>query len=831
MSGKIAIAQEGLTPGQWKILDKILYQVCQVNPDCITMLDDDPNNTPDVLIVIGEKMLNEICGYKGILKYAGTVQSYKGIPVIPVVSPGYLEHNPNYLRTFSEHIQKAYQLSMGIEQIEATNQFKIVKDLDMLEKVVQYCKQTGYCSFDFESTKLTDKATFDPDFLLTSLSISFQPGSAYVIPLFHDESPFIASIASVIPLFHDESPFIASIASVIFPLQEIFCNPCITKIGQNVKFDLHCLAWLGIIDLRGPYHCTMLMHQLIDETLPHSLDSMIGDYYPQFANYKSEMGKGWESASLQDLAKYNALDSDITLRLYWVFTDILLNDPDVYLMYRNLTAPATKTLFNMEEIGMHVDKTYLVESIRNVEKMITNQEKIMYDHPEVRRFNITKDEIAKDEYIKELQEKYNKLTEVVYKSKLARVNQLKRLVLIEDEIAKLKTGELSLPNYKINFNSPDQLKELLFSKIGFGFDLPKQNFKKLNADSTAGDNLDLIKDKSGFLEQLQACRQLKRVNSTYLSSILDKLDNNHNIHTSFNQHVTKTGRLSSNKPNLQNIITRTNFKMVEEAVGYVKKCFIPPEGYTLVSADYSQIELRIIAIYANEPTMLKIYQNNEDIHEMTAANSRGFTLEEFKKLKETDPKGYKKMRYEAKAENFGFVYGMSVQGFREYCRTDYSITISEREAEKRRELYFKKYPELLKYHRLYIEKAKKFKYVRTFFGRRVHLPDIDSINSIVRGHAERNAINSPIQGTAGEMTIFALSLLYNRLPPYVLIVNSIHDSVLFYVPDEAVENILPIIRDTMQNLPLQEYFGKSLENICIKVDFEQSIKSWGELTE
>ena len=808
MSGKIALAYDNLSPKDWGLLTRIMYDVIHIDPKNIVTLDDEY----DVILCIGEKSLNELCGLKGILRYAGIIQTMWRYPTVPVVHPGYLEHNPDYMTKFAEDILTAYHISIGLDKVESTNQYKIVEDLDTLKNLVQYCKQTGYCAFDFESSKLTDMGTFDPDFYVTTLSISFQQGSSYVIPLLHDDSPFRDSIHGVIEL-----------------LEEIFSDPMITKIGHYVKFDMHCAAWLGIRSFRGPYHCTMLLSQLYDENMSHKLKDLVRSYFSRFANYEKAIGKDWASIPLNDLARYNALDSDLTLRLYWLFTDMLMEDPAIYLEYRNLTAPATKTLFNMEEVGMHVDKEYLMESIRKVDKMIEEQETLMKNHPEVVRYNAWAKDVAKDAYIVSLEDKLEEEKTKEYKSKSAQENKEIRIAKYQEEIKNLKTGSIDIDYPEVNFNSPAQLKELLFDKNGFGFDLPKQKFQKLATDSTGADNLDLIKDKTGFLEQLQIYRQLKKVSGTYLTSILNKLDRNHYIHTTFNQHIAITGRLSSNKPNLQNIITRTKFSQVEEAVKFVKKSFTPPKGYTLVAADYSQIELRVIAHYADEKNMLRIFQNNEDIHEMTAANSRGYTIEEFKKLKENDPKEYKKMRYEAKAENFGFVYGISVEGFREYARTDYGINISSREAENRRNAYFKKYPELLKYHSLYINKARKFKYVRTFFGRRVHLPEIDSINGGKKGHAERNAINSPIQGTAGEMTIFSLPMLENRLDPRILIVNSIHDADYFYVPNDILEETLPIIKDTMEHLPLLEYFGKTINTVPIKVDFEISEKSWGDL--
>src|SRR5664279_1418878 len=339
MQGKILILKEQalrIPSKSWDVMNTVLYQVCKVDPYKVAvnnMEDPDPIPECSVIIAVGDSVLQSFCGLKGIMRYAGTVQSYEGIPVVPICSPSYLDHAPNYLRLWAEHIQTAINISMGIKQEEATNQFTIVKDLETMEKVAQYCKQTGYCSFDFETTDLTDMGTFDKDFLPLTLSISFQPGSSYVIPLMHPES-----------CFND-----ITLEEVIIRIRPIFEDPTITKVGQNIKFDMHVAAWLGITEFRGPCHDTMLMHQLIDENMPHGLKPMIKEYYPRFANYEEAVGKNFSGVTLEVLAKYNALDSDLTLRLYWIFTNILLENPEIYLMYRNLTAPATKTLFHMEE--------------------------------------------------------------------------------------------------------------------------------------------------------------------------------------------------------------------------------------------------------------------------------------------------------------------------------------------------------------------------------------------------------------------------------------------------------------------------------------------------
>jgi DNA polymerase I-like protein with 3'-5' exonuclease and polymerase domains len=812
--GKIALVYDKtLGHKQIAFLEKVMFDVVGIKPENIVGMDDEYS----VMILVGDSLLKEICGLSGILKYAGKPQNMYKYPIVPVVAPGYIEHNPDYLTTFAEHILTAYQISLGIDKEVATNQHLVVQDIKTIELLECYCEDTGICCFDFETTPLTDKGTYDEEFSVLSLSISFQPGSSYVIPLYHPESPFTED----------------QIQGFILPiLQRIFANPHILKIGHHIKFDLHCAEWLGIVVFRGTYHDTMLLSYLYDENSSHKLKDLVRAYFPRFANYETEVGKNWNTVPLATLASYNALDTDLTLRLYWWMTDLLLQTPEIYLLYRNLVAPTTKVLFEAERIGMRVNKAYLIECIHKLEDMITAQEKKLRDHQEVDKFEEHKREVFLADTIKDFQEKYDKLLATEYKSPIAKRNQLARLSNLETQLAALKTPGLppGSPCPLINMNSPTQLQDLLFTKQGFCFVVPKQAYSRVKEDSTSSKNLMKIKDKSGFIDQLLEYRQLNKIHGTYLTGILDKLDRNHDIHTSFNQHIAKTGRLSSSKPNLQNIITRTKYKAVEEAVGFVKGCFCPPDGYTLLQADYSQIELRVIAHYAQEKNMLKAYRNNQDLHELTAANDRGFTLEEIQQMKMMDPKTYKQYRYEAKASNFGFIYLISAEGFMEYARINYGMNLSKHEAEKRKESFFKLYPDLPKYHQLYINKAKKFKYVKTFFGQRVRLPDIDSFSSGVRGHAERNAVNSPIQGTAGQMTELAMVMLSHRLPKDVLIVNNVHDAIYFYVPTEKVYEYIPLIEKTMEHLPLMEYFNKDIDSVPIAVEFESSTKSWKDLT-
>jgi DNA polymerase-1 len=262
-------------------------------------------------------------------------------------------------------------------------------------------------------------------------------------------------------------------------------------------------------------------------------------------------------------------------------------------------------------------------------------------------------------------------------------------------------------------------------------------------------------------------------------------------------------------------------------VSFVKKAFGTPKGYVIVQGDLSQAELRIIAEYAKETNMIKAYKEDIDLHELTASKVRGMTVEQFREL---DEKEYKRYRYEAKSVNFGYIYLMSAEGYKDYARTNYGIEISIKKARDTRAAFFKTYPRLLQYHNDYINKAKKFGYVRTLFGRKVHLPDIESLNRTKYSHAERNSVNAPIQGTAGEWTIFALALISIRAP-WLELVNSVHDSIIPYVKKEDRDEAMRIMAEAMENPPIKEYFDRELSSVEMKVDFEASDTSWGDLKE
>ena len=226
--------------------------------------------------------------------------------------------------------------------------------------------------------------------------------------------------------------------------------------------------------------------------------------------------------------------------------------------------------------------------------------------------------------------------------------------------------------------------------------------------------------------------------------------------------------------------------------------------------------------------MIAVYAGDGDIHTKTAASVMHLTVEQFKEL-EKDVQKLK--RFQAKAVNFGFLYGMSAEGFQDYAKTGYKVIYTDEEAVHTRNAFFDTYPALLDYHELYKEKGRKYGWVRTLFGRRRRLLDINSSDGYKRGADERVAVNSPIQGSAGEFTLFAIALLYLRLPKRWKIVNTIHDSIMLYVPTEEVKEAAAFVQYTMSNLPTKQYFNKELYKVKMKADAEASTESWADLQE
>ena len=346
---------------------------------------------------------------------------------------------------------------------------------------------------------------------------------------------------------------------------------------------------------------------------------------------------------------------------------------------------------------------------------------------------------------------------------------------LKNEIEKL-TGEIyKLAGEEFNINSTKQLGIILFEKMK----LPVVK-KTKSGYSTDVEVLEKLKNENEIVSKILDYRQLVKLNSTYVEGLIPYInDKDNRIHSYFHQTVTATGRISSTEPNLQNIPTR--FDLGKQ----IRKVFKPKEGYVFVDADYSQIELRVLAHIADDEHMIEAFNNNEDIHRQTASKVFDIPMEEVTS----------KQRSDAKAVNFGIVYGISDFGLGE------QLGISRKQAKLYIEQYLDKYQKIKEFMENIKESAKKEGYVETLFNRRRYIPEMNSNNYMVRQFGARVAMNTPIQGTAADIMKIAMIKLFNELKERKLesnILLQIHDELLLEVKKEEKDKVEKLLKDSME---------------------------------
>ena len=348
------------------------------------------------------------------------------------------------------------------------------------------------------------------------------------------------------------------------------------------------------------------------------------------------------------------------------------------------------------------------------------------------------------------------------------------------EIKSLEQKIYETAGEKFNLASPKQLGDILFDKIKIGG--AKQKKTKTGQYATGEEVLTYLANDNPIVKQILDWRQMVKLQSTYILALPEQVDKKTlRVHTDYMQTVAATGRLSSNNPNLQNIPIRT------ERGRQIRKAFVArDENHTLISADYSQIELRIIAALSGEENMIAAFQNGEDIHKATAAKVFDVPLEEVSR----------EQRSNAKTVNFGIIYGVSAFGLSN------QTSLSRSESAALIEAYYKTYPRLRSYIQEQIEFAREKGYVQTILGRRRYLKDINSANAVVRSAAERNAVNAPIQGSAADVIKIAMINIHKKLKEEnwkSKMLLQVHDELVFDVHNDELEKIQPMIKHEMEN--------------------------------
>lgn len=498
-----------------------------------------------------------------------------------------------------------------------------------------------------------------------------------------------------------------------------FENPNLMKIGQNIKFDILFLKAYGI-EVRGQFFDTMIAHYLLQPEMKHNMD------------YLSEVYLKYKTITYEELCGPKG-KGQLPIRSvdHKCLCDYAAEDADVTLKLKNKLEPLIKES-NLEFLFYEVEMP-LISVLVDME-----WEGVRIDIEALHSLSV--------DFTKQLSEIENK----VYN-------------LIGDQI---------------NLSSPKQVGELIFEKLKLD---EKAKKTKTGQYSTSEEVLESLRGKHEIVGLILDYRGIKKLLSTYVDALPALINSKSGkIHTSFNQAVTATGRLSSSNPNLQNIPVR------DEMGREIRKAFIADKDCKLISADYSQIELRLLAHFSKDPHMLCDFNAERDVHASTAAKIFKIDLMDVTS----------DMRRKAKTANFGIIYGISAFGLAE------RLSISRSEAKSLIDGYFDTYPTIKTFIEKSIENARKNGYVETMFNRKRYLPDINSRNATVRNFAERNAVNAPIQGTAADIIKIAMVKLYNRLLKENLqskMILQIHDELILNVPSMELERVKSIIKEEMQN--------------------------------
>ena len=528
--------------------------------------------------------------------------------------------------------------------------------------------------------------------------------------------------AFYVPCAHEypEAPAQLELKKVLSQLKPVLENPDIKKIGQNIKYDWMVLKRHGI-NLAGVMFDTMLASYLINPSKrAHNLDQIALDFLDhKTITYKEISGKGKKEVSFAEIPLEKAVPYSC-------------EDADITLMAYHVLMPL-------------IDNAGLMELYNNVELPLV---------PVLMNMEMT--------------------GVCVDKQKLMDLSKS-----FEHQLEQLESMIYSMAGEEFNIRSSQQLGRILFEKLK----LPVQKkTQKKTGYSTDVNVLTALADKHELPEIILRHRTLAKLKSTYTDALLDLVHpETGRIHTSYNQTVTATGRLSSSNPNLQNIPIRTDEGME------IRKAFVPRKGWTLVSADYSQIELRILAHYADDDILIEAFKNDEDIHTRTATE----VFQVFPSFVTSE------LRRQAKVINFGIVYGMSPYGLSK------ELGISRKMAKIYIDNYFARYKGVKRFVDQTIRDARNTQKTSTLLGRIRLLPDINSSNKVVREFAERTAINTPVQGTAADLIKLAMirvDVAFREGGLNSAMLLSVHDEIVFEVPPEELASVKVLVKEIMEGI-------------------------------
>ncbi len=545
---------------------------------------------------------------------------------------------------------------------------------------------------------------------------------------------------------------------LISQLAELLENPEVGVIGHAIKGDAHVIRTATGIRIANIAHDTLVMvHDINENMLRKNLDECIKVFVPTMAGYNDVYNHDplHEGKSRMDLfppekmLPYGAGDALASFMLYWSLRRILEKDKLAWNCYENVRMKAYRKFIGIEEVGFYVD----VAKLDEFREMLT-------EHQEKEQESLL------GQIPREILEPYRNTGVGI---KITRADILRDFLFTHPRGLRLKP---------VVFTAKDPTKPSTSGKAHFPY------FTHVP-----------------FVVQLMDYLKNDKLLNTYVNGYYKYIFNGR-VRPSYNLHITTTGRTASSEPNGQNSPKRGKFAKKFNEI------FVAPKGWSIIDADFSQVELRIVADRAKEKRMIHVYKTGGDIHETTAAGVMNLTIDEFRKL---DKDVRKAKRNQAKPVNFGFLYGMWWKKFKTFAKTDYGIDFTDAQAEKLRELFFTTYPALVAWHKDTERFIKKNGYIRSSSGKIRHLPGALTSDEAQIKEAVRQGINAPIQEFGNTLGLVALHYLGEMMPSDKFILcGYIHDDIIAYVRDDYLIEAADKFKYIMEHLPIQQIFGFKL---------------------
>ena len=700
-----------------------------VGPELITdylaLIGDKSDNVPGVDKVgpkTAVKWLNEYKNIEGIKKNAESIGGKVGENLRSSIETLDLAHELVKIKTDvpleitiedlavsesdAEQLSEVYkelefnswlqEVPEKIVKTEVNSSYVCISTEKSLKELIKKASKAKTIALDTETTGLDYMDTE-----LVGISLSYQAGEAYYIPLNHDDD-------SVDQLALD------IVLKELRPLLESSSNKII---GQNIKFDKNVLAKYGV-DIASIKNDTMMMSYVLDASATrHNLDAL-SSYYLNYktSTFEDVAGKGvkqitFDKVPIEAATNYAAEDADITLRLYEELNPRLEGETSLNKLNDEIEIPLIEVLSEMEQNGAILNS-----------KILNSQ--------------------SKD---------------------------------LEGRIKKLEEKAYQIAGEEFNLGSTKQLREIFFEKLKYRI------IKKTPGGQPSTDEKVLaeLAEEYELPKVLLEHRTLSKLKSTYTDKLPNQVSQSSGkVHTSFHQAVTTTGRLSSSDPNLQNIPIRT------EDGRRIRQAFEPSKGNKFISADYSQIELRVMAHMSKDEGLLEAFREGQDVHSKTASEVFDVGIKDVTS----------DLRRNAKAINFGLIYGISAFGLGK------QLGISRNLAAEYMAMYFEKYPDVKKYMESTKEFASQNGYVETLFGRRLYLRDINATNAMRRQASERAAINAPVQGTAADIMKIAMINMHKAIKTQkskAKLILQVHDELILDTPKDEIDKIVSLVTDSM----------------------------------